>query len=57
MRDMVVKGQLMAFQKDENTRKVNESNRKYVRLIIVLIMIFQFAVQHTKILLEPVINI
>ncbi|PKY53916.1 hypothetical protein RhiirA4_472401 [Rhizophagus irregularis] len=31
MRDMVVKSQLMVFQKDENTRKVNKSNRKYVR--------------------------
>ncbi|PKK60271.1 hypothetical protein RhiirC2_793572 [Rhizophagus irregularis] len=30
MRNMVVKDQLMVFQKDENTRKVNESNRKYV---------------------------
>ncbi|EXX73234.1 hypothetical protein RirG_061980 [Rhizophagus irregularis DAOM 197198w] len=31
MRDMVVKGQLMAFQKDENTRKVNSNDRKFVR--------------------------
>ncbi|GES94708.1 hypothetical protein GLOIN_2v466922 [Rhizophagus clarus] len=31
MQDMVVKGQLMAFQKDKNTRKVSESNRKVVR--------------------------
>lgn len=28
---MVVKGQLMAFQKDENTRKANSENRKFVR--------------------------
>lgn len=31
MRDMVVKGQLMAFQKDKNTRKVNSNDRKFVR--------------------------
>ena len=31
MRDMVVKGQLLAFQKDENTRKVSSENRKYLR--------------------------
>ena len=30
-RDMVVKGQLMAFQKDENTKKVSSENRKYLR--------------------------
>ncbi|GES76155.1 hypothetical protein GLOIN_2v1484099 [Rhizophagus clarus] len=29
--DMVVKGQLMAFQKDENTEKVTAENRKFVR--------------------------
>jgi hypothetical protein len=28
---MVIKRQLMAFQKDENTRKVSEKNRKFVR--------------------------
>jgi hypothetical protein len=28
---MVVKGQLMAFQRDENTQKVNSNNRKFVR--------------------------
>ena len=28
---MVVIGQLMAFQKDENTRKANKNNRKFVR--------------------------
>ncbi|PKY39571.1 hypothetical protein RhiirA4_415139 [Rhizophagus irregularis] len=31
MRDMVVKGQLMAFQKDKNTKKVSSDNRKYLR--------------------------
>src|ERR1044072_1672520 len=31
MRDMVIKGQLMAFQKDENTKKVAADNRKYLR--------------------------
>ncbi|EXX63418.1 uncharacterized protein OCT59_026304 [Rhizophagus irregularis] len=30
IKNMVVKGQLMIFKKNENTRKVNESNRKYV---------------------------
>ncbi len=30
-RDMVVKGQLLAFQKDENTKKVTSNNRKYLR--------------------------
>lgn len=27
---MIVKGQLMAFQKDENTKKVSSKNRKYL---------------------------
>jgi hypothetical protein len=31
MRDMVIKGQLLAFQKDENTKKVSAENRKYLR--------------------------
>jgi len=31
MRDMVIKGQLLAFQKDENTKKVIAENRKYLR--------------------------
>ncbi|CAG8489995.1 14401_t:CDS:2 [Cetraspora pellucida] len=31
IRDMVIKGQLLAFQKDENTNKVNTTNRKYLR--------------------------
>ena len=31
MWDMVVKGQLLAFQKDENTKKVTSNNRKYLR--------------------------
>lgn len=31
MRDMVVKGQLIAFQQDENTRKVTANNRKFFR--------------------------
>ena len=31
MRNIVVKGQLLAFQKDENTRKVITNNRKYLR--------------------------
>ena len=29
MRDMVIKGQLMAFQYDENTKKVTANNRKF----------------------------
>ncbi|PKK70580.1 hypothetical protein RhiirC2_866099 [Rhizophagus irregularis] len=29
MRDMVIKGQLMAFQHDENTKKVTANNRKF----------------------------
>ncbi|CAG8688113.1 21019_t:CDS:2 [Cetraspora pellucida] len=31
IRDLVVKGQLMAFQKDENTKKVTTTNRKYLQ--------------------------
>jgi hypothetical protein len=31
MRDMVIKGQLLAFQQDENTKKVTANNRKFSR--------------------------
>jgi hypothetical protein len=31
MHDMVIKEQLLAFQQDENTKKVNASNRKFLR--------------------------
>ena len=31
MRNMVIKGQLLAFQKDKNTRKVTAENRKFLR--------------------------
>ncbi|GBC06484.1 hypothetical protein RclHR1_06880001 [Rhizophagus clarus] len=30
IKDMVIKGQFMAFQKDDNTRKANSDNRKFV---------------------------
>ncbi len=30
VQDMVIKGQLIAFQKDENTKKVNSNNRKFL---------------------------
>jgi hypothetical protein len=31
MHDMIIKGQLLAFQQDENTKKVNANNRKFSR--------------------------
>ncbi|RGB23282.1 hypothetical protein C1646_774745 [Rhizophagus diaphanus] len=34
MQDMVIKGQLLAFQKDKNTRKVTTENGKFLHVII-----------------------
>jgi hypothetical protein len=57
MRDMVIKGQLLAFQKDENTKKVNSSNRKYLRFNYCYNNNIPIVMIHIRFLLESVISI